>query len=282
MSGGKSELSLPSFFEAILLEEYRRMNCSSSEDQNESSSPERGIKLSPHENDVEEFRALSGDKSSADSDEEVVSIQKPAAKTRSKYTPAQQKEIIRIFNSHLCQNEAMKKINDIAEYKHVYKRKVLRWISSNKTMGRPICREFENEVLEEVKNHWKDHMPSYNKFVATCAVAVFNREYWSEEDQVFVKKWTTEKLTRKLKFTTKWIGGLLKRGIEAINPIHHHHVEDNNRKDRLHGVDLFDGAYIRVNKNLLGGGSDQSSSCSASQYQSLKQSRSTLSMLLEF
>ena len=195
----ESENSLSPYLLAVMSEEYLRMRCCSGEDYNANSCPERSIKVSSsnHQHDIE----LSSDFMPTN--------------TRSKYTPAQQKEIIRIFKNHHCHDDAMKEINGIPEFERVQKRKVIRWIQSSNSgaiMGRPISKEFESEVLIEVKEKWKPSMGSFNAFVTKSATTVFNREYWSEEKQAFcVKKWKEEKSTRSLKFTTRWVEGWIKR-----------------------------------------------------------------------
>ena len=218
----ESENHLSPYLLAVLSEEYHRMHCYSDEDNNESSSSERSIKVpSSNEHDMEDFEQPSESLSTTESVADEVVPSDHLTTKRPKYTEAQQNEIIRIFKSHQCQDNAMKEINDIPEFKRIQKRKVIRWIKSSNSgtkMGRPTSTEFESEVLVEVKKNWKPYMGSFNAFVTKTANAVKNREYWSEEKQAFcVKKWKEEKQTHALKFTTRWVEGWMKRAMRHAN-----------------------------------------------------------------
>lgn len=223
-----SENSLSPYLLAVMSEEYLRMRCCSGEDNDTSSSyPERSIKVSSLSNEHEqddEFEKSSETKSTTESSaDEVLSSRNLTKKKapRTKYTDDQQEEIIGIYKRHPCPDDAMKEIKAIPEYKSVQKRKVIRWIKSinNKAkMGRPIDPEFEREVLVEVKENWKPNMGSFNAFVTKSATTVFNRKYWSEEEQAFcLQKWKEAKGTRRLKFTTRWIEGWIRRAMQHGN-----------------------------------------------------------------
>jgi len=86
-----------------------------------------------------------------------------------------------------------------------------------------VCHEFEIEVLKECNEHVmktntimdKKKSNNMNQFshrlIRQCARDIRNREYWDEKSQSYIKKWHVEKLTCDLKFSNKWVSGLLRR-----------------------------------------------------------------------
>jgi len=141
---------------------------------------------------------------------------------RPKYSDDEQKRVIQIYDSFSCKLTAMKAINEIRGYENIYKRKIERWKRSSKSMGRPVSREFENEVIQEYRHAFSNlsgqMMSQYvtNSSLKKCALIVFDREYWDDKTKTFVKKWHLDKLTCNLCFTSKWISGVLKRSTKSI------------------------------------------------------------------
>jgi hypothetical protein len=140
----------------------------------------------------------------------------------------------------------MKAINQIHGFESIYKRKIERWKLSSKPMGRPVSREFENEVITEYAEYWKKNYNNKNSSSSStsnyysfctsgakpyisnsvlkkCALAVFDRDYWDEKSNAYIKKWHIDKLTSKLCFSNRWITGLLMRSNKSIaeGSIHH-------------------------------------------------------------
>jgi len=88
------------------------------------------------------------------------------------------------------------------------------------TRGRPKCDEFEDEVFAECErshlnksNNTRKKRDNYYSYlhVKTCATTVMNTEYWDESSSSFVKKWQLNRTTNKLRFTNKWVYGVLRR-----------------------------------------------------------------------
>ena len=153
---------------------------------------------------------------------------------RPKYSDDQQRRIIEIYDSFSCKVMAMKAINQMYGFENIYKRKIERWKRSNKSMGRPVSREFEMEVIEEYHNtiitinnninkqqqdekEKEVNVYMTNSTLKKCALVVFDRQYWDESTKSFVQKWHVDKLTCNLCFTSKWIAGLLKRSKKTLN-----------------------------------------------------------------
>ena len=153
---------------------------------------------------------------------------------RPKYSDDQQRRVIEIYDSFSCKVMAMKAINQMHGFESIYKRKIERWKRSNKSMGRPVSREFEMEVIEEFRNtlisinNNKSNKQleeeevvvnaiMTNSTLKKCALSVFDRQYWDETTKSFVQKWHVDRLTCNLCFTSKWIAGLLKRSKKTIN-----------------------------------------------------------------
>jgi len=144
---------------------------------------------------------------------------------RPKYSDDEQRKVIEIYDSFPCKIMAMKAINEMHGFESIYKRKIERWKRSDKSMGRPVSQEFEKEVIEEYINTYKKSNRNNNSHLSVgemnlyvnnsslkkCALVVWDREYWDEKTNAHIKKWHTDKLTCNLRFTGKWIGGLLKR-----------------------------------------------------------------------
>jgi len=87
--------------------------------------------------------------------------------------------------------------------------------------GRPVCEEFEEEVMAECENSLLNNTYTGKKasagnefsycLVKNCAVTIWNKDYWDEENTSFIKKWQLNRTTARLAFTNKWVYGLLRR-----------------------------------------------------------------------
>jgi len=100
---------------------------------------------------------------------------------------------------------------------------------ANHARGRPICEEFETEVMMECErsiccgNNMRKRASTGNDFsyahVRKCAMEVWNRDYWDTASASFIKKWHLNQRTYKLSFSNKWISGLMFR-YKCKNPQH--------------------------------------------------------------
>ena len=85
--------------------------------------------------------------------------------------------------------------------------------------GKQISYEFEDEVILYCENAYKLKSSSpiidRNKFtysystIKKAAIIIYNKEYW--DGRSFIQKWHNDVRTRKLKFTNKWVTGMLRR-----------------------------------------------------------------------
>jgi len=144
---------------------------------------------------------------------------------RRKYTLEEQRTIIKLYDGFKCKAAAMRAINSIEGFEHVYVRKIRRWKSQSKPMGRPVSPEFELEVMEEYLMAMQQitclstrqkSSHSYSK-MKECAKKVFNNDYWDEDSFSYVKKWQLDKRTCNLQFTNKWVSGMLRRDKDRGN-----------------------------------------------------------------
>jgi len=105
------------------------------------------------------------------------------------------------------------------------------------TRGRPKSKEFEDEVLIECEKLFvniygpRTKALSSNDYsyahVRKSAMDVWNRDYWDEVSSNNIKKWQFNRRTRNLKFTNKWIHGVLHRHLKQSN---HEKVESSAYK----------------------------------------------------
>jgi hypothetical protein len=94
-------------------------------------------------------------------------------------------------------------------------------------MGRQVDREFELEVLRECEKASNNHMQNGGSgntgsgavaatlgltyaVVRECAMSVWERQY-PDETGALVPRWKLNRTTKALKFSHKWVIGLLKR-----------------------------------------------------------------------
>lgn len=113
--------------------------------------------------------------------------------------------------------------------------------ASNGTRGRPKSDEFEDEVLAECERSLSTGFYMMRKRGNRCneysyvhvkksAAIVMDMEYWDEKTCSFVKKWQLNRTTSRLRFTNKWVHGVLRRHSEKTRNIvsssHSHVFED--------------------------------------------------------
>jgi hypothetical protein len=67
---------------------------------------------------------------------------------RAKFQPNEQKAIIDVYDKYTDKAIAMRILKSIPGLENMYERKIKRWKSSTKTMGKPVSQEYEDEVYE--------------------------------------------------------------------------------------------------------------------------------------
>ena len=156
---------------------------------------------------------INHDKSSI-SDELRESI---AAKNRM-LSPAERKALVDLYDSTDCRTTAMSLINAAQNGDQVItERRIKRWKKGGmfKISGRPLSVEFEEEVIKECESTQPKKSSSVNiypyEFVRECAIIVYNKDYWDKESSSFIKKWHHDKTTCKLRFSNRWVLGLMQR-----------------------------------------------------------------------
>ena len=143
-------------------------------------------------------------------------IVKDAKQKREKFLPHEQKAIIEVYDKYTDKAFAMKVVRNMPGLENMYERKIKRWKSSNKTMGKPISHEFEDEVYEEYKQLIKDCGDVSFTMVNTiilkqCGINIFHRDYLDITSNKFIKKWHYDPHTAALQFTNKWVSGFIRR-----------------------------------------------------------------------
>jgi hypothetical protein len=132
-----------------------------------------------------------------------------------KFPLLDQKKIIEIFKNYDNKSIALKKIrSSIPDCKYLSEQKILHWMSKSKT-GKAISSEFEDEVMDKVKQlcHLSNRATYSYSAVRECAIKIFDKDYWDDNSKSFIKKWHHDKRTYKLQFTNKWVVGMLKRNL---------------------------------------------------------------------
>jgi hypothetical protein len=161
-----------------------------------------------------------------DSDNDISVVDKNNSKSimissktkRRAYLVSEQREIINIYDSFVNKTDAIKHIKSMNGYHEIYERKIKRWKSSNKIMGKPISQEFENEILEECIQENANFINNIvmnkkleSRRIKKNAMKIFDREYYSHKFNQLIQKWHYDNRTYNLQFTSKWIKGFLKR-----------------------------------------------------------------------
>jgi len=137
---------------------------------------------------------------------------------RAKFQPNEQKAIIDIYDKYTDKAIAMRILKSIPGLENMYERKIKRWKSSTKTMGKPVSQEFEDEVYDEYLKLNEDNTSNDISFanVSTvnlkqCGIQVLHREYWDVTTNQMIKKWHNNPHTTTLQFTNKWVAGFIRR-----------------------------------------------------------------------
>lgn len=136
-------------------------------------------------------------------------------------TVNQRKAVLELYDQFDCKTSALQVINSIIGFQDINESKIKRWkkqVTMN-SPGRPISDEFEMEVMKEcervsrlfeVKRVATSNLYTYS-VVKHCANEVLHKDFWDDETSSFVKKWQYDKRTCNLRFTNKWILGVLQR-----------------------------------------------------------------------
>ena len=139
-------------------------------------------------------------------------------KRRRYYSIEEQNQIKNVYESFDDKANAIEFLQLVYGFDKLNERKIKRWMkSANKPMGRPISPEFEAEVLDEFKG-LLPHTELSRDNLRMCGYKVLNREYINTDSGAMEKKWLKDTRTRNLKFTDRWITGMLKRN-ESSTPV---------------------------------------------------------------
>ena len=136
---------------------------------------------------------------------------------RAKFQPNEQKAIIDVYDKYTDKAIAMRILKNIPGLENMYERKIKRWKSSTKTIGKPVSQEFEDEVYEEYLKINEDNSNDISfTNVSTvnlkqCGIQVLHREYWDVTTNQMIKKWHNNPHTTALQFTNKWVAGFIRR-----------------------------------------------------------------------
>lgn len=139
-------------------------------------------------------------------------------------TADQRKAVLELYDQFKCKKSALQVIKSIHGFQDVNERKIKRWKKQAivNSPGRPISDEFEMEVLKEcervsrlykVKRVSTSNIYTYS-LVKHCANEVLCKDFWDDKTCSFVKKWQLDKRTCNLRFTNKWILGVLRRELK--------------------------------------------------------------------
>ena len=139
-------------------------------------------------------------------------------------TSDQRKAVLELYDQFKCKTSALQVIKAINGFQDVNERKIKRWKkqATVNCPGRPISDEFEMEVLKDcervsrlfkVKRVSTSNIYTYS-LVRYCANEVLCKEFWDDKTCSFVKKWQLDKRTCNLRFTNKWILGVLRRELK--------------------------------------------------------------------
>jgi len=136
------------------------------------------------------------------------------------YSNAQRLAAVKIFSSLDCKVTALVVLKSIEGFECLSEMRIKQWmtVGTEVNRGRPRSEEFEEEVMYECEraNDPKRKRPSsandYSyELVRNSANALLDKEYCDEKTGCYVKKWRFNKTTRNLRFTNKWIFGVLRR-----------------------------------------------------------------------
>ena len=140
-------------------------------------------------------------------------------KPRLLFSLAERKALVDLYDSTDDKITAMSLVNDATQNGEqiITERRVKRWKKSGllKMQGRPLSVEFEDEVIAECERTQSKESSSANiypyELVRASAINVFNKDYWDDASSSFIKKWHQDKKTCKLRFSNRWVFGLMQR-----------------------------------------------------------------------
>lgn len=137
-------------------------------------------------------------------------------------TIAERNSVLHIYNKINCKITAMNQIKSIKGFENITESIIGQWVvlRTSNNPGRPICEEFEEEVMNEcertidngnkIKRGSSANNYSYDH-IRACGTKVRDRYYCDTKSGIRTKKWELNKRTNKLRFTNKWILGVLRR-----------------------------------------------------------------------
>lgn len=137
----------------------------------------------------------------------------------------QRNTILYIYNRMNCKITAMNQIKSIRGFENITESMIGQWVvlRTSNNPGRPVCEEFEEEVMIECErtydndndNKVKRGFTANNNYtydqIRACAAKVMDRYYLDTRSSIYTKKWELNKRTNRLRFTNKWILGVLRR-----------------------------------------------------------------------
>ena len=135
------------------------------------------------------------------------------------FSIAERKVLVDLYDSTDDKTTAMSLVNATQNGEQIItERRIKRWKKSGmlKIPGRPLSVEFEEEVIAECERTQSKESSSSvciypYEFVRVCAINVFNKDYWDDESSSFIKRWHHDKKTCKLRFSNRWVLGLMQR-----------------------------------------------------------------------
>jgi len=133
------------------------------------------------------------------------------------FSLAERKVLVDLYDSTDDKTTAMSLVNATQNGEQtITEQRIKRWKKSGMLKpGRPLSVEFEEEVIAECERTQSKESSSANiypyEFVRMCAFNVFNKDYWDDESSSFIKKWHHDKKTCKLRFSNRWVLGLMQR-----------------------------------------------------------------------
>jgi hypothetical protein len=133
----------------------------------------------------------------------------------------ERKVLVDIYDSTDDKTTAMLLVNNASQNGEqiITERRIKRWKKSGniKIPGRPLSVEFEEEVIAECERIQLKESSSVSlstcthEFIKMCAINVFNKDYWDNQSSSFIKIWHHDKKTCNLRFSNRWVIGLMQR-----------------------------------------------------------------------
>ena len=172
-------------------------------------------------------------------------------------TIVQRNSLLHIYNRMNCKITAMNQIRSIKGFENITESMIGEWVvlRTSKNPGRPICEEFEEEVMKECEKTYDNvneikrgsTANNYSYYqIRACAIKVWDRYYYDNKSGIHTKKWELNKRTNKLRFTNKWVLGVLRR--HSIKKVIQSFRDSDVSLDSLHSttdtVDTVDTSLV--------------------------------------